>query len=215
LSDIGKKVNWTSTTTWQAYSTDGDVKTGLLTLSKSSGGYLQHQLMRSTGPTLLSPTDPVVSNITYKGTATLSRTSSNESVDICNTCVTTDTIRLNLFRFYNDEFVLVDGVEQPTCSSGTVVPADLRGVTRSDYLFCEINSSGKLTIRSLQCAGGSNPMDYVSGYVTGLKKTVSVTYDTLANPDVSLNYICVRDCVFIAYRFMSPVMGIWVPCAPQ
>ncbi|KAG5219432.1 hypothetical protein IMY05_C4904000300 [Salix suchowensis] len=147
LADAGKTITWLSTISFLPFGADEDGKTSLLVATKNLSGNLQVQMLRSTGPSLLPPTAPIVTDIAYSGHLTLARTTTPLAVDLVNTFATVGgSTNVDVLRFANDSFVKVAGVTQPGVHSSTVSWADLRGIGRADCVLSSLDFSGKMSI---------------------------------------------------------------------
>ncbi|KAL6297836.1 hypothetical protein BKA93DRAFT_831210 [Sparassis latifolia] len=185
LTKAGEAVLWKSTITFLPYPADEDGKTSLLAVSDNNG-YLSTQLLRSTGPSLLLPSSPLVTNIAYNGHLTLARTTSTGTVDLVNTFTKLSGDRqtnVNVLRFFNNTFVNTEDVAQPGKSSTSVVWSDVRGIGRADCLLNTIDIRGKLTISPMMCSS-SQPLDFISGYENGLGSRISVSYAPLSDGSI-------------------------------
>lgn len=181
LADAGKTITWLSTISFLPFGADEDGKTSLLVATKNLSGNLQVQMLRSTGPSLLPPTAPIVTDIAYSGHLTLARTTTPFAVDLVNTFATVSgSTNVDVLRFANDSFVKVAGVTQPGVHSSTVSWADLRGIGRADCVLSSLDFSGKLSIAAMPCST-LQPIDYITGYENGLGAKVSVTYAPLSD----------------------------------
>ncbi|KAF9492312.1 hypothetical protein BDN71DRAFT_1509556 [Pleurotus eryngii] len=181
LADAGKTITWLPTISFLPFSADEDGKTSLLVATKNLSGNLQVQMLRSTGPSLLPPAAPIVTDIAYSGHLTLARTTTPLSVDLVNTFATVGgSTNVDILRFANDSFVKVAGVTQPGVHSSTVSWADLRGIGRADCVLSSLDFSGKLSIAAMPCST-LQPIDYIAGYENGLGAKVSVTYAPLSD----------------------------------
>ncbi|KAF4571716.1 hypothetical protein EYR40_008236 [Pleurotus pulmonarius] len=181
LASAGKTIDYLSTISFLPFGADEDGKTSLLVATKNLSGNLQVQMLRSTGPTLLPPTAPIVTNIPYDGNLTLARTTTPFAVDLLNTfSPTAGSTKVDVLRFFGDSFVMVAGVTQPGVHSSFVSWADLRGIGRADCVLSTMDTTGKLSIAPMPCST-LQPIDYVTGYENGLGAKVSVTYAPLSD----------------------------------
>ena len=185
LGEVGKAVKWTDSSAFLPYQVDEDGKTGLLSISKASNK-LQYQILRSTGPSLLTSSPPIATSILYDGDVTLSKVTTQDTADVVSVVKTTSGTKVGLLRFHNDGLVEVIEVKQPPkdeLKGYFFRTADLRGIGRIDLLFMKYNSSNNLQLSTLSCEA-ARPIDYISSFVNGLGATVSVTYASLCNSRV-------------------------------
>ncbi|KAE9388392.1 hypothetical protein BT96DRAFT_927133 [Gymnopus androsaceus JB14] len=184
LKNVGANVPW-STVTFYPLSIDPDGKSGLLALSKGSDAKLQFQVLRSSARTLLTPSAPISTSIEFKGQFLLSRAVAKNTVDVVHTYETTSGTKVDILHYFNDTFIEVPGVQQaPDAPKGaSVMSADLRGIARADCLFTKSDTSNKLSLYSLSCCG-DQPLDFLTGFTTGLGANISVEYAPLSDPDV-------------------------------
>lgn len=181
LAGVGQSISWVPTIAFLPYDAEDDGKTSLLVATKDLSGNLQVQMLRSTGPTLLPPGEPITTNIAYSGNITLARATSPFTVDIVNTFATiSGTTNVDVLRFFSNSFVRVTGVTQPGVHSSFVSWADLRGIGRADCLLATHDTTGKLSIATMPCST-LQPVDYVTGYENGLGAKVNVTYAPLSD----------------------------------
>ncbi|KAF4597731.1 hypothetical protein EYR40_008196 [Pleurotus pulmonarius] len=181
LTGVAQSIPWVPTIAFLPYDAENDGKTSLLVATKDLSGNLQVQMLRSTGPTLLPPEQPITTNIAYSGNITLARTTSPFSVDVVNTFATlSGTTNVDVLRFFSNTFVRVTGVTQPGVQSSFVSWADLRGIGRADCLLATHDTTGKLSIATMPCST-LQPIDYVTGYENGLGAKVNVTYAPLSD----------------------------------
>ncbi|KAF4593628.1 hypothetical protein EYR40_008416 [Pleurotus pulmonarius] len=186
LLNVAQNIAWTSNINFLPYCADDDGKTSLLVVSPDMHGNLQLQMIRSSGPTLLSPDAPITTSIAYNGNVTLAKTSSTTSIDLVNTFEmqysSTPQTQVTVLRFFNGTFTILDDVKQPGVSSTFVAWADLRGIGRSDCLLGTSNVSGTIAITPLPAAS-SQPPDFVCGYDNGMGAKLAVSYSPLSDPN--------------------------------
>lgn len=178
------KISWTESSTVLPIAADHDSKTSLLFVSKNAQGKLQTQLARSTGVTLLPESQPTVTSVSYDGNATISRATSTGAVNLLNVRDTSNGPNLDVFLFDSKSFSLISSVQQPQgVSKGSIVSwADPRGIGRVDCVMGTIDTTGKVTIKSMPCSSSnSQPVDYICGYENGLASTVTVLYAPLSD----------------------------------
>ena len=179
----GESVSWTDSTQLLPFSTDEDSKTSLLIISKTIDGYLQWQLLRSTGSSFLSSPPPTLTPIPFRGDIALARPSSTFGIDLVNTFHDKSNVQISIFQFDGEGFTPLSPVQRPgDFSSDAIVRwADLRGIGRTD---CTVNvfnvSTGKLSVKSLPCSS-SQPVDFISKIENGMGATTSVLYSSLSD----------------------------------
>ncbi|KAF9019803.1 hypothetical protein BDZ89DRAFT_1116604 [Hymenopellis radicata] len=182
LVQAGESIVWTDTTAFFPYSIDEDGKTSMLVASKrTSNSHLVLQVLRSTGRTLLPSSAPLETTLRYDGNLTVARTSSTNGLDIINTFVRTGAspgVDIHMLKYRDGSFDVVDGVRQGPAYKA-VTWGDFRGIGRSDLLL-NTQVPGKFNICPMRCVS-SQPVDYISGYATGMGARIDVTYAPLSD----------------------------------
>lgn len=166
------------------FKADGDGKTGLLFASKAANDFLQFQLLRSIGNSLLPDTSPTVTTVKYEGNVTIARLIQNTS-EVVNIGTKDGQPTLSVFKFDGEKFQQIPNVAQPT-GVGEAYDfrcADLRGIGRSDLVFNTLEDDGRITVRALLCSG-SQPLDYITTARNGIGGFTTVGYAPLTNPNV-------------------------------
>ncbi|KAJ8520818.1 hypothetical protein ONZ45_g2429 [Pleurotus djamor] len=184
LISVAESIVWTTNINFFPYAADEDGKTSILAVSKATGGTLQLQMIRSSGPTLLPPSPAITTSIAYNGNVSLAKTSSTTAVDLVNTfdnkVASPSHTELTVLRFTNDTFSILNSVRQPTSSSSFVTWADLRGLGRVDCLLNTLDYQGNLTVTNMPCASAAPP-DYIKSYANGLGARLDVDYAPLSD----------------------------------
>ena len=165
------------------FSADGDAKSSLLFLSRSSNKTLQYQLLRSTGKGFIADEKPQDLGVTF-GDVSIVKISSANIVNLVNVVNGDSGPTLNLFRFTGDAFEEIKPITQPkdVPKSSLVRWADLRGISRSDCLLNTLDKDTKIiTVRSLQLIG-YQPLDRVAVARNGFNAYTEVVYAPLSNP---------------------------------
>ena len=167
-----------------------DGKTGVLFVSKDDNSHLQWKTLRSTG-TSFSVSELTSTSIAYDGNISVCPITSTSSLDLINVCYSDTAVEtdVSILHFSGDGFVTVSGVTQPPSGSSlqnyTPYFGDLRGVGRTDCLFCYYNdNSNQLDMTSLPCAVSDAPANHIVGYTNGLGATLSVVYAPLTDVTV-------------------------------
>ncbi|KAJ8503362.1 hypothetical protein ONZ45_g10923 [Pleurotus djamor] len=184
LLTVAESIVWTSNINFFPYAADEDAKTSILVVSKATGGTLQLQMIRSSGPTLLPPAPAITTTVAYNGNVSLAKTSSTTSVDLVNTfqnkAANPPHTELTVLRFWNDTFSILNTVRQPSLSSSFVTWADLRGLGRVDCLLNTLDYQGNLSVNNMPCASVAPP-DYIKSYQNGLGARLDVDYAPLSD----------------------------------
>ena len=165
------------------FSADGDAKSSLLFLSRSSNKTLQYQLLRSTGKGFIADEKPQDLGVTF-GDVSIVKISSANIVNLVNVVDGDSGPTLNLFRFTGDAFKEIKPITQPkdVPKSSLVRWTDLRGISRSDCLLNTLDKDTKIiTVRSLQLIG-YQPLDRVAVARNGFNAYMEVVYAPLSNP---------------------------------
>lgn len=165
------------------FSANGDAKSSLLFLSRSSSKTLQYQLLRSTGKGFIADKKPQDLGVTF-GDVSIVKISSANLVNLVNAVDGDSGPTLNLFRFTGDAFEETKPITQPkNVPKGSLVRwADLRGISRSDCLLNTFDKDTKIiTVRSLQLIG-YQPLDRVAVAKNGFNAYTEVDYAPLSSP---------------------------------